>query len=157
MLDTFWLGPWKLEIDEVRGKWSISNPGPNDEKQLYEVVPGAQGEPIINAEPDLAFDAPANLRYINVRREEIKPDQKISGIVCHNGPRGSLTNLKKLGHTVERNQDGSLQIGGEKWWIITLFLKDKDCFRGYDAFCAREPLDEVVSILEFCDLDIFLC
>ena len=147
---------WTFDVDEATGTYNIYNRGPNGEKQFYEVVPGKYGEPIIVAEPELAFDPPANLRYDNVKGAVVVPDQKIAGIVCQNGPRGSLTNLQKqVKKPVTVNEDGSLQIGEEKWWIVKLLLKDKNRIRNYDAFCVRQkPLGEV-RIIELGDLNLF--
>lgn len=149
-------GQWMVHTQEGNGGgYNIYNLDPDTgKKRFYEVVPGKFGEPIIIAEPDLAFDAPANLCYINAKFEVVKPDQKIAGIICQDGPRGSLTNLKTQGKPVAVNEDGSLQIGEEKWWLSTLFLKDKNRFCGYDAFCVRERW-ETVDILELGDLDLF--
>lgn len=151
---------WTVKVNEGTGAYRICNFGSNGEKQFCEVVPGKYGEPIIVAEPDLAFPPPTNLRYVNADGDNVKPDQLIASIILagdhEGGPRILLTNAKLMGVVIKVNEeDGSLHVGGEKWWIVTLFLKDENHFRGYDAFCAREQ-PEKVRVLELCDLNHFL-
>lgn len=147
------LKQWTVDVNDTTGEYRICNLGLNGEKQFYEVVPGKYGEPIIVAEPDLAFDPPTNLLYVNAQRAETTPDQKIAGIICKDGPRFSLTNAKSKGVAIKVNEDGSIQVGEKKWWLVTLFLKDKNRFRGYDAYCVREQ-PENVRVLELGDLDL---
>jgi len=151
-------GQWMVEMKEGNGGgyniYKLDPNGENGEKQFYEVVPGKYGEPIIVAEPTLAFDPPANPLYVNAKWGEAKPDQKIAGIICQDGPRFSLTNAKSKGVAVKVNEDGSIQVGEGKWWLVTLFLKDKNRFRGYDAYCVREQPGNV-RILELGDIDFF--
>ncbi len=146
---------WMVEVNEGTGAYNIYNYGSNGERQSHEVVPGKQGEPIIVAEPDLAFDPPVNLRYVNARGEEVRPNQKIASIICKDGPRLSLTDAKLKGIKIKVNDDGSVQVGEDKWWISTLFLKDKNLFRNYDAVCYREPMGDI-DILDIGDIvDMF--
>lgn len=148
---------WTVTVNEADGKYNICNLGPDGKKQFYEIVVGEYGQPIIVAEPEYAFDTPPNLRYINAKGEHVRPDQMIAGVICQDGQRFSLTNAKNKGLEVKVNGDGSIQVNEEKWWLKTLFLKDKNRFRGYDAFCVREqPMGGVeVRILELGDLNLF--
>jgi hypothetical protein len=130
------------------------NLGPNGEKRFYMISPGKYGEPIITPEPDLAFEVPATLTYINAKGEVVVPQEKISGIICKDGPRFSLTNAKKKGVKVQVNDDGSIQIDTETWWLATLFSKDKNRVRNYDAYLVREKPAQV-KMLELGDLDLF--
>ena len=149
------LKQWTVDVNDTTGEYRICNLGPNGEKQYYEVVAGKYGEPIIVAEPDLAFYTPTNLLYVKAKGEGMSaPDQKIAGIICQDGPRFSLTNAKSKGVVIKTNDDGSVQVGEEKWWLTTLFLKDKNRFRGYDAYCVRQQ-PENVRVLELGDIDLF--
>lgn len=145
---------WTLTANEADEKYNICNLGPNGEKQFYEIVNGKYGEPIIVAEPEYAFDPPASLMYLDAKFEPTKPDQKIAGIVCQFGPRLSLTNAKKQGVVIKANGDGSIQVGDEQWWVATLFLKDKNRIRNYDAFCVRVK-PNYIRILELGDINLF--
>ncbi len=156
-INTFKFKQWTLVANEADGKYNICNLGSDGQKQFYEVVSGEYGQPTIIAEPEYAFDTPANLLYVNAKGEGVKPDQpdqKIAGVVCKDGPRFSLTNAKSKGVVIKANDDGSIQVGEEKWWLATLFLKDKNRIRNYDAYCVRQQ-PEKVRILELGDLDLF--
>ncbi len=135
----------------------IYNLGPAG-KRLFEVamLKNHYGDvqPFIVADPDLAFDAPDNLLYFDAKGDVVKPDQPISGIICQDGPRGSLTSLNERGKPVTCNADGSIQVGEEKWWIASLFSKDKNRIVGYDAFCVRKQ-PQKVTIRELGDLNLF--
>lgn len=144
---------WTVEIDE-KGEYTIINLGPNGERRFYMVSPGKHGEPIITPDPDLAFEVPANLTYTNVKGETIVPAEKISGIICKDSHRFSLTNAKSKGIEVKVNDDGSIQIGEETWYLATLFSKDKNRIRNYDAYLVREKPARV-KVLELGDLDLF--
>lgn len=150
---------WTVDVDEGTGKYNIYNPGDNNEKRFYEIVAGKYGQPIIVAEPELAFDPPANLLYVNVNGENMKPDQKIAGIVCKNGPRLSLSNAKINGVEISVTGDNSsLWVDGQKYYIKTLFVKDKNRVIGYDAFCVsadEQAYPTLVRVLELGDLDLF--
>lgn len=154
MICYFRFRQWMLEVNEGTASYNIYNHGSNGERQFYEVVPGKYGEPIIVAEPEYAFDVSVNLCYVNAKGDAVVPDQQIAGIICQDGPRFSLTNAKNKGVVIRANEDGSIQVGEEKWWLATLFLKDKNRFRGYDAYCVRQQ-PEKVRILELGDLNFF--
>lgn len=145
---------WTVEINETTGDYKIVNLGPNGERQFYMVSPGRYGEPIITPEPDLAFAAPTSLTYVNAKGESVVPAEKISGIICKDSHRFSLTNAKNKGVEIKVNDDGSIQIGDEVWWLTTLFSKDKNRVRNYDAYLVREK-PVLVKVLELADLDLF--
>lgn len=144
---------WVVKVDGA-GDYSMFNPGPGGDRQFYMVIPGQYGQPIIIAEPDLAFSAPANLTYVNVKGECVEPAEKIAGIICQDGPRLSLTRAKNTGVLVKVNDDGSIQVGDEVWWIATLFSKDKNRIIGYDAFLVRKKPSQV-KMRELGDIDLF--
>jgi len=149
---------WTLVANEADEKYNICNLGSNGEKQFYEIVPGKYGEPIIVAEPDLAFDTPPNLRYVNAKGEKVQPDQKIAGIICDDGQRFSLSNAKSKGIEIKVNYDGSIQVGNDRFFLVTLFLKDKNRVRNYDAYCTRgQVIPAQVRIVELGDLADQLC
>jgi len=145
---------WTVEIDETTGEYCIVNLGSTGERQYYMVSPGKYGEPIITPEPELAFAVPSNLTYVNSNGDAVTPTEKISGIICRDGPRFSLTNARSKGIEVTANDDGSIQIGTESWWLATLYSKDKNRVRNYDAFLVREKPAQV-RVLELGDLDLF--
>lgn len=145
---------WTVKVDDSGRQYAIVNLGPNGERQYYSVGPGKYGEPIITPEPDLAFAVPANLTYVNSKGEAFVPTEKISGVICKDSHRLSLTNAKNKGIVVKVNDDGSFQIGDETWHLTTLFSKDKNRIRNYDAYLVREK-PEQVKVLELGDLDLF--
>lgn len=145
---------WTVEVGKKPGQYMIMNLGPNGERQYYMASPGKYGEPILTPEPDLAFDPPTNLTYTNVKGETVVPTEKISGIICKDGPRLSLTNAKKQGVVIAINPNGSIQVGDEAWWLVTLFSKDKNRVRNYDAYLVSEKPAQV-KVRELADLDLF--
>lgn len=151
-------GQWVIEgnddTDSPDFGYEIYNPGPNGEKRFYRASPGKYWEPLLDPEPELAFNVPENFTFVNAKGEVIVPGEKISGIICQDGPRLSLTNAQKQGITIKVNDDGSIQVGEEKWWLTTLFQKDKNRIRNYDAYCVREK-SETVRVLELGDLNLF--
>ncbi len=153
-MQQFKFGQWVLEVNE--DKYELYNPDPETgKKRFYRAVPGEFGQPLLESEPDLAFAVPEELTYVNNKGEPVKPNQKIAGIICKDDrPRFSLTNAKSKGVVVNANEDGSIQVGEEKWWLATLFLKDKNRIFNYDAYCVRE-MPSKVRVLELGDLDLF--
>lgn len=153
-MQRFKFGQWVLEVEDTG--YELYNPGPNGEKRFFRVVPGQYGAPVIEPEPDLAFAVPTDLRYKNGKGEAVLPptDQKIAGIICQDGPRCSLTHAKSQGVEIKVNDDGSIQVGEEKWWITTLFQKDKNRFRNLDAYCVKVK-PQMVRLLELGDLDLY--
>lgn len=145
---------WTIKIDETTGEYKIVNLGPNGERQYYMVSSGKYGEPIITPEPDLAFPVPANLVCVNAEGEAVVPTEKISGIICQNSHRFSLTNAKNKGIEIRVNDNGSLQISDDTWWIATLFSKDKSRVRNYDAYLVRQK-PALIKVLELGDLNLF--
>lgn len=145
---------WTVEIDEATGEYKIVSLGTSGEQQYYMVTPGKYGEPIITPEPDLAITVPADLIYVNSKGEAVVPAEKISGIICKDGHRLSLTNARNQDIVVKANDDGSIQVSTETWHVATLFSKDKNRVRNYDAYCVREKPDRV-RVIELGDLDLF--
>ncbi len=145
---------WTVTANQADEKYNICNIDSDGKKQFYEIVSGEYGQPIIVAEPELAFVPPQTLMYVDAKFEQTRPDQRIAGIICQFGPRFSLTNAKSKGVVIKVNADGSIQVGEEKWWIATLFLKDKNRIRNYDAFCVRAK-PNYIRILELGDINLF--
>ncbi len=146
---------WRAQMGDE--KYSIFNPDPSTgQKRFYEIVSGQYGQPIIVAEPDFAFSCPEMLNYVNAKGETTVPAEKIAGIICNDGKRFSLTNAKAKNITVEAQDDGSIKINDEIWWIVTLFQKDKNRIINYDAYLSKDR-PEKVKILELADLADFLC
>lgn len=144
---------WTQRQNPNTGEWEIVNVHKGNKRDYYRIVMGKYS-PVIEVEPDRAFDAPQALKYVNNAGEEVAAAEKVAGIICKEGPRFSLTNAENKGIAVEVNEDGSINIDGESWWISTLFQKDKNRIFGYDAYCVKEKR-EVVKILELGDLDLF--
>jgi hypothetical protein len=145
-------GQWTIRVDESTGKYEILNLGLNDERRFCRVIDGRFGQPLVEPEPDLAIPVPAGLKYVNVSGEAVNtPPERISGIICHDGPRLSLTNALMNNIQVEALDDGSFLIGGEVWYLIALFSKDKNRFMNYDAYFVRTKPDTVL-VFELGDL-----
>jgi hypothetical protein len=145
---------WIVDVSGTTGDYAIVNLGPNGERQYYMVSPGQYGQPVITAEPDLALDVPIGIEYVNAKGEAVMPGEKIAGIICQGGARYSLTNARNKGVKVKVNDDGSIQVGDEKWWIATLFSKDKQRIINYDAYLVRQQPAQV-KVLELGDLNLF--
>jgi hypothetical protein len=141
---------WVIEFFE--NSYRIYNPDPESGvKKFYEVKMGKYGEPIIVTEPALAFSCPSILEYVNAEGVSVIPEEKISGIICSDGKRFSLTNAEVKGIKIEPQNDGSILIAGEIWWINVLFSKDRNRIVNYDAFLIQEKPAKV-KILELMDL-----
>jgi hypothetical protein len=145
---------WLLNAGEE--SYTISNLGPNSERRYYQVVMGKYGEPCFVAEPDLAFPCSEVLIYVNAKDETSVPDEKIAGIVCSDGQRFSLTNAKNKGILIVAQDDGSIKINDQTWWVKTLFRKDKNRIINYDAYLSKTK-PEKVRIIEMADLADSFC
>ncbi len=144
---------WKLTAD---GKgYNIQNPAKDGIKRFYEVNSGPYGNPVITAEPDLAFPAPSTVSYIDSQGEEAQPEEKIAGIICKKAGkvihRFSLSNLKRPEFTTEQ-EGAELVINDVRWHLRALFRKDKNRIINYDAWYGEEQPDSV-QIVELEDLD----
>ena len=154
-------GDWRVDVDledEENGyPYSINNTNEDGAQQYYKVVPGPHGNPIIVAEPDLAFDVPASLDYVEATGETIPtPIERIAGIICKQVgkvvERFSLSSPNKPAYELEEG-GASLIIEGLRWHLHTLFSKDKNRIIGFDAFYTTTKPDEV-RVMELEDLDI---
>lgn len=149
---------WVKKDDETgeMEDFKMFNPDPEGKgvEYFYSLIPGKYGEPLIYLEATLAFPPPENLQYVDTKGQTVVPQERISGIVCQKGPRFSLSSAYKQNVEVFVRDDGSLQIGDMVWWFATLFLKDKNRFKGYDAYCIKEQ-PKAVCVLELGDLDLF--
>lgn len=144
---------WTLSVGAEA--YSIENRDPSGgPRRFYMIKMGAFGQPVIVAEPDRAFEAPTNLVYVSATGEATAPSERIAGVICKEGPRLSLSNAAKQGIDVHLNEDGSVTVGNDVWWIATLFQKDKNRIIGYDAYLRRDR-PETVRIIELGDLDLF--
>jgi hypothetical protein len=127
----------------------------------YRVVTGRDGEPLFDVEPRRAIPVPSCFRYQNKAGYDIPyTTLKIGGIIAKEGGlvrvRGSLTGLGKKGISVHVCGDGAFLLGEDEcpWYLQTIFIKDKDLFRGgLDAFFGRNPVG-IVKVLELEDLDL---
>jgi hypothetical protein len=144
---------WTLTTDSE--EYRIENLDPSGgPRRFYMIKMGAFGQPVIVAEPDRAFEAPTNLVYVDAKGNAATPSERIAGVICQDGPRLSLSNAAKQSIEVHPNEDGSVTVGSDVWWIATLFQKDKNRIIGYDAYLRRDR-PETVRILELGDLDLF--
>ncbi|MFA6475387.1 MAG: hypothetical protein WCV88_04280 [Patescibacteria group bacterium] len=143
---------WLLRV--YTDRYEILNLSATGVKRFYAVIMGKYGQPILVADPDLAFDVPTCFQYVNINGDPVNPTEKIAGIICKDGPRFSLTSALDKGVVVKPNSNGSIQVGDETWYPATFFSKDKNRIIGYDAFLVKERR-EIVRILELGDLDLF--
>jgi hypothetical protein len=140
---------WRTVIEQDR--YEFSNPDESGEiRRFYSMANGIYGEPLITAEPDRAFDLPSAVGFVNAKGQEIdKPPMKISGIICQSKAeaeadknsqvkvdhRVSLSNVGD--RTIEHTEDGLL-INGERWYLKTLFSKDGNRIKNYDAYYVKD-------------------
>ena len=144
---------WNLTSDE-KG-YHIANPDKEGKKRFYDLNSGPYGNPVITAEPDLAFPAPATVNYINSKGVEAKPEEKIAGIICKRAGevihRFSLSNPKRPEFMPEQ-EGAELLIEDVRWHLRALFRKDKNRIINYDAWYGEEKPD-AVKLVELEDLD----
>lgn len=144
---------WTLRADDE--SYSAFNLGADGKKRFYEMQMGPYGNPIIIAEPDLAFPAPTTVEYVDKHGLAADPVEKIAGVVCKRAGevihRFSLSNPnpKEVGF---ENEGAEVIIEGVRWYLRWLFSKDKKRIINYDAFYAPEKPDSV-QIIELEDLD----
>lgn len=150
MKQSFQFKQWTVEIDLKEESYRIHNNGGD----FYQAEMGAYGQPLIFADPKRAFDAPDSLSYVDASGNQAEPKEKIAGIVCKDGPRFSLTSAENKGIVIEHNDDGSISIDGEQWFLETLFRKDANRIIGYDGYYSKEQ-SQAVKIIELGDLDLF--
>ena len=144
---------WWLTVNDQG--YHIENPAVDGTKQFYEVNSGRYGNPVITAEPDLAFPAPSTVGYVDSKGNEANPEEKIAGIICKRVGevihRFSLSNPKRPEFTAE--QEGAELVMNEvRWHLRALFRKDKNRVINYDAWYGQEKPD-AVRIVELEDLD----
>ncbi len=154
---------WRTVIEQDR--YELSNPDETGEiRRFYSMANGIYGEPLITAEPDLAFALPPAVSFVNAKGKAIdQPSMKISGIICQSKAevgdgeeaqvvvdhRVSLSN--KGTRTIEQTEDG-LIINGERWYLKTLFSKDGNRIKNYDAYYVKTK-PESVQFLELQDIN----
>ncbi|MCC6711324.1 MAG: hypothetical protein IT416_03160, partial [Candidatus Pacebacteria bacterium] len=154
---------WRTVIEQDR--YELSNPDETGEiRRFYSMANGIYGEPLITAEPDLAFALPPAVSFVNAKGKVIdQPSMKISGIICQSKAevgdgeevsvvvdhRVSLSN--KGTRTIEQTEDG-LIINGERWYLKTLFSKDGNRIKNYDAYYVKTK-PESVQFLELQDIN----
>ena len=73
----------------------------------------------------LRFEVPENLVLCYAQMASLLSQKENSGDICQNGPRLSLSIAKDRHCCKKLNDDGSVQVGGEKWWLSSLLQKDK--------------------------------
>lgn len=139
---------WKLEVTEAG--YELYNPGPNGEQRFYSMIPGPYGNPLFNEEPSLGFQLPRGVKYVNSSGVAIdRPEGKIGGIMGE-GIRFSLSNAKRKGIAISLHpdDDGSILVGGEKWWIVIAFNKDAQRFCSVDEDGELQPSYTVIVVRE---------
>lgn len=144
---------WNLTADDQ--SYHIENPAEDGTRRFYEVNSGSYGNPVIIAEPDLAFPAPSTVDYVDSQGNEAQPEEKIAGIICKRAAevihRFSLSNPKKPEFTPEQ-EGAELVIDDVRWHLRALFRKDKNRIVNYDAWYGEEKPD-AVQLVELEDLD----
>lgn len=144
---------WHLAADE-KG-YHIVNPSDDGTKRFYEVKSGPYGNPIITAEPDLAFLAPLTVDYVDSQGKDAMPDERIAGIICKSAGkvihRFSLSNPKRPEFTAEQ-EGAELLIDGVRWHLRALFRKDRNRIINHDAWYG-ETRPDAVRMVELEDLD----
>lgn len=143
---------WTLNVEDE--KYELFNPGTNGVQQFYNVTPGAYGQPVITAEPSLAFAVPEALTYVNFKGEPVVPAEKIAGIICQEADGTAVYRFSLSSPKAPRFQIVSygIIIDDVSWHLCTLFSKDKNRVINYDAFYRREKCD-VVRLIELADLN----
>jgi len=150
-------GQWELRAND--NSYSISNKGENREDRFYKIVPGDKyNEPLIEVEPSNALPIPSTITIKDINGNQLELDQKIGGIICEGDSpqtpkyRFSLSNPNNPEFTV--NEDGSLTVNDETFYLTTIFQKDKNRFINYDAYFGKtKPPYVIYKELE--DLDLF--
>lgn len=146
-------GQWELYADGEG--YRITNPDEDGIRRFYEVESGPYGNPVIIAEPDLAFPAPSTVDYVDSEGSEATPEENIAGIICKvKGAvvhRFSLSNPKRPEFSLEK-EGAELVIDGVRYHLRALFRKDKNRIIGYDAWYGDEK-PPAVKLVELEDLD----
>ena len=146
-------GEWRIKADEEN--YSITNPGEDGKDRFYMVDKGPYGNPVITAEPDLAFKAPQGVDYVDAKGDKTEPVEKIAGIICKKlgevVHRFSLSSPNAPEYTLEEG-GAELIIDGVRWHLRALFRKDKNRIINYDAWYGTVKPDSVL-IVELEDLD----
>ena len=144
---------WELTADDEG--YQIENPDEAGVRRFYRVDSGPYGNPVITAEPDLAFEAPSTVDYLDMHGNKAAPEERIAGIICKRAGevihRFSLSNNKKPDFAAE-NEGAVLVIGDVRWHLRALFRKDKNRIINYDAWYGEEEPD-AVKIVELEDLN----
>ncbi len=144
---------WKLEADD--GGYHITNPGEDGQQKFYRVDSGVYGNPIITAEPDLAFDPPATAEYVDDKGNSAETEEKIAGIICKKDGevvhRFSLSSPHRPEFSLE-NGGAEILIDGTRWHLRALLRKDKNRIINYDAFYGDKRPD-AVKLVELEDLN----
>jgi hypothetical protein len=147
---------WTLEASDEDYTFFNDN-GPGGTLAFYQIKMGPYGNPILIAEPHLAFEAPAGLTYVDFKGEPVILKEKIAGIICQEESgvaryRFSLSSPEAP--KFEKTEYG-ISIDGVEWYLRRLFSKDKGRIVGYDAFLSQIRPAQVVW-LELADLNFNL-
>lgn len=154
---------WKILIET--DKYELSNPNDSGEiRRFYSMANGTYGEPLITAEPDLAFALPPEVSFINAQGKEVeKPPMRISGIICQTKVKKEDSDEEEIvtahrfslsgkgDRQIEPTEDGLL-INGERWYLKTLFSKDGNRIKNYDAYYVKEKPAKV-QLFELQDIN----
>lgn len=127
-------GQWEVTL--TQHGCEINNLGPDGKRKFFSTIPMAYDMPGRVIEPDLAFDLPSGLSYVDagtgteidlagfiykakdVKTGEMKSfPQKIGGIICHgeNGPRSSLSNpaFKRVEESADLSETSFVDASGK--------------------------------------------
>jgi len=153
-----------MEFKKQYGQWTLwgndeeygcFNEGEDGERRFYEMRMGQYENPIIVADPALAFSVPSGVECVDANGEPAKPVEKIAGVICKVANRVihrfNLTNL--FASDVRIEEEGAvLVIQGVRWYLKGLFQKDANRVIGYDGFYyLNKP--EAVTVKELADVD----
>lgn len=158
----FQIGQWTYTVEgydpatgtaqKLRGINPSKQPG--GPRRFYMMETGQFGQPLFTADPDMAFEVPSQLVCVDVASNPVTLTEKIGGIMCLGvGPkpqhRYSLTSAAEktpVAIEVVVNDDGSIQVDGEKWWVAALIQKDRNRIFNYDAILVRDQPDQVFLV-----------
>ncbi|NCN45271.1 MAG: hypothetical protein COU63_04800 [Candidatus Pacebacteria bacterium CG10_big_fil_rev_8_21_14_0_10_36_11] len=158
------INQWTVRV--WKDRYEIVNLDEDGEtRSFYLLKSGKYGQPLIEAEPDRAFEAPKEVIYVNAKGEKVDPPkEKISGIICQEedgsvAHRFSLSNKKapkfkptEDGIEIEVAQGEGENTTIERWYLTVLFDKDGNRIQNHDGYYGRVK-PSVVKILELQDLN----
>jgi hypothetical protein len=168
----FSLGQWVLEVfgpeamESVTGApiaitgWRITNPDPvTGKRRFYEAAPGQYGQPLLKEEPDGGIAIPGGLSYVdpwgNPSDLTKVPDARIVGAIFQeeDGRVAKGADGKPLRFSfsnpdapelAELSSDGSVTVGGDKWYLVRLHQANQARLSGLVAFFRKTRPDSII-------------